>query len=425
MLTTVRVVTMSTISKGEQDDDVNMEDADNEVASSSVDVTHKAQDEAVDPPTAPLANENSEDNGDDAKSENTNERVTGGQSNATDEPVPNDQDLEKNNDPDAKSDPTNNFNNDGQSSSDNEFAKPVTEVENNDMDIWDGTIGEDPEKLNPDDLLIIKLQDENLALENHVTTLENQISVLTNKIAMLDNQVGILEGEKDNVINSANGTTRELKDLISNQHIAIINANNRITAEHNSNVGKQHQLDSLYATLRRQEQHLNYLYVALTRQEQQIHAQAAHINTIKNLHDKELRRIGLEVSKMVRSSEQKFERHVLAQRRFAAEVDRLIINIEDPEATEDEAEAEAGEEQEVEVIDLVDEDDGDDDGFQTAGGDQHAVVEQLGQVQQVMDDEQDLAIQQLSEIEQHAEDATQVTAGEESPSKRVKLTKQA
>jgi len=103
----------------------------------------------------------------------------------------------------------------------------------------------------------------------------------------------------------------------------------------------------------------------------------------------------------------------------------LIINVEDPEVTESEDEAEAdegGEQQKVEVIDLVDEND-DNDEAQFAGGVQPTAIEQPVQVQQLESEEQDAAIQQPGIGEQHVYDLTQVTAGEESPSKRVKLTK--
>lgn len=354
--------------KEDQDRDINMEDVGEENFAGPTNVVHKAQDEAMDTPAAASINNDLKNNGRDAKSGLANELTIGEQSNAS-----------------------------------HESTNPVTEVENIDRDIWDGTLGEDQEQPTPEDL-ITRLQDENLALKHQIVILENQVE--------------ILKDEKT-------ATARELRIIITNQHGALDNANNRITAHqrtitaaHNRNLGKQHQLDSLYATITRQERQLNPLYAEIARQEQQI-------NTIKNLHDKQLRRIRLEVSKMVRSTEQRLGRHASSARRFASEIDRMIINVEDPEITESEDEAEVdegGEQQEVEVIDLVDEDD-DDGEAQVAGGVQPTAIEQPVQVQQLESEEQDAAIQQPGNFEQHAYDATQVTTGEESPSKRVKLTK--
>jgi len=360
-------------SKKDQNDDASMEDVGGDMLAGSIDFAHQAHDEAMDLPTAASTNKNLEDNGRDAKSGSANELTIGEQSNAA-----------------------------------HKSTDPVTEVENIDMDIWDGTVGEDQQKSTPEDL-ITRLQDENLALKH--------------QIAILKNQVEILKGEKT-------ATARELRTIITNQHGALDNANNRITAHqrtitaaHNRNLGKQHQLDSLYATITRQERQLNPLYAQLAQQEQQITAQAARISTIKDLHDKQLRRMRLEVSKMVRSTELRLERHASSARRFAAEMNRLIINVEDPEATESEDEAaadEGGEQQEVEVIDLVDEDD--DDEAQVAGGVQPTAIEQPVQAQHLAGVEEDTVVQQPGVLEQHVEDATQVTAGEESPSKRVRLT---
>ncbi|KEQ70483.1 hypothetical protein M436DRAFT_66391 [Aureobasidium namibiae CBS 147.97] len=314
-------------SKKEQDDDASMKDVGGDILVGSIDFAHRAHDEAMDLPTATSSNNDLEDNGRDARSGPANELTIGEQSNATHKSI-----------------------------------NPVTEVENIDMDIWDGTVGEDQEQPTPEDL-ITRLQDENLALKH--------------QIAILKSHVEILKGEKT-------ATARELRTIITNQHGALDNANNRITAAHNRNLGKQHQLDSLYATLTRQERQLNPLYAQLAQQEQHIIAQAAHINTINDLHDKQLRRIRLEVSKMVRSTEQRLERHASSARRFGGEMDRLIINVEDPEVTESEDEAaadEGGERQEVEVIDLIDEDD--DDEAQLADGVQSTAIEQPVEVQQL------------------------------------------
>jgi len=380
-------------SKKDQDDDASVEDIGGDMLAGPIDFAREAHDEAVDLPTAASINKDLENNGRDAKSSPANELTVGEQSNAS-----------------------------------HKSTDPVTEVENIDMDIWDGTVGEEQEQPTPEDL-ITRLQDENL-------TLKHQISILKN-------QVEILKGEKT-------ATARELRTIITNQHGALDNANNRITAHqrtitaaHNRNLGKQHQLDSLYATLTRQERQLDPLYAQIAQQEQQINAQATHINTIKDLHDKQLRRMRLEVSKMVRSTELRLERHASSARRFAAEMDWLIINVEDPEATESEDETEAdegGEEQEVEVIDLVDEDD--DDEAQVVGGVQPPAVEQPILVQQLENEEQGsadqqpdfveqhvynskqvTADQQPDFVEQHVYNSKQVTAGEESPSKRVKLNK--
>lgn len=357
---------MRAISKRDQeDDDTSMEDVGIETISGLADVVHKAQDERMDAAAAASTNKDLENN---------------------------------NNGCDAKDELTNKFTNDDQSNATRKSANPVIDI-NNDADIWDGTTGESPEESTSKNI-IVKLQDENLALKDQV--------------ARLKNEIGILKGEKNNIINSAHTATRELRTIITNQHGALDNANNRITTERNRNLGQRHQLDSLYATLARQRDLLN--------------AQAAYIH----VHDEKVRRIKLEVNKMVRTAVQRFGRqasaNVSAARRFAAEVDRVIFNqLEDPEATEDENEAGAGEDQEVEIINLIDEDDNDGNGDQTAGNQvvdvvQPAVIEQLDQVQQVVDDEDDTAIQQPGIIEQQMDDTTQVDPSEESPRKRIRMT---
>ena len=343
-----------------------MEDINEETISSSFNIAHEAQDAATDPP------------------------VTASTS----------QDLEMEKSSDVQSDPINNFANDEQSDATHKHVNPVTEVENNDMDHWDGSIGEDIEQSTPEDLMT-KLRDENIALKHQV--------------AVLENEIGILKGERDSITNAAHITTRELRTIITNQHGALDNANNRITTERNVNLGQRHQLDSLYATLARQRDLLN--------------TQAAYIHT----HNEKIRRIKFEVNKMVRTAVQRCGRqasaNVSAARRFAAEVDRVIFNqVGDPEATEDEEEDGVAEvqivgESDIEIIDLIDEDDG--AGDQVADDAQPAVVEQLDQVQQVVDDEEDAAIQQPTIVEQHVDDTTQVDASEDSPSKRIRLTDQA
>ena len=347
----VQATTMST-NKRDQDGDDNMEDIHEETISTSINIAHEAQDAATDPPATASTSQ----------------------------------------------DPINNFANDEQSDTTHKPANPVTEVDNNDRDHQDGSIGEDSEQSTPEDLMI---RDENIALKHQV--------------AVLENEIGILKGERDSITNAAHITTRELRTIITNQHGALDNANNRITTERNVNLGQRHQLDSLYATLARQRDLLN--------------TQAAYIHT----HNEKIRRIKFEVNKMVRTAVQRCGRqasaNVSAARRFAAEVDRVIFNqVGDPEATEDEEEDGVAEvqivgESDIEIIDLIDEDDG--AGDQVADDAQPAVVEQLDQVQQVVDDEEDAAIQQPTIVEQHVDDTTQVDASEDSPSKRIRLTDQA
>lgn len=358
----VQATTMST-NKRDQDGDDNMEDIHEETISTSINIAHEAQDAATDPPATASTSQ----------------------------------------------DPINNFANDEQSDTTHKPANPVTEVDNNDRDHQDGSIGEDSEQSTPEDLMI---RDENIALKHQV--------------AVLENEIGILKGERDSITNAAHVTTRELRTIITNQHGALDNANNRITAQqyaataaHNRDLGQRYQLDSLYTTLARQRDHLN--------------AQAAYINNFERTHNEKLRRIRREVNKMVRLAVQRFNRqaaaNVAATRRFAVEVDRVIFNqVEDPEATEDEEEDGVEEvqivgESDIEIIDLIDEDDG--AGDQVADDAQPAVVEQLDQVQQVVDDEEDAAIQQPTIVEQHVDDTTQVDASEDSPSKRIRLTEPA
>jgi hypothetical protein len=370
---------MSTI-KTKQMEDANMDDLGKEIISGSVNVASEVHDDAMETPTtAPTIDE-----------------------------------LKKNDGINAKDGSAKRLASDEQSSSTGDSTNPVIEVENNNIDIWDGAFGDEPEEFTPDDL-ITKLQDENLALKQQV--------------AMHENYIAILKGDN-------NARVGELKNLIKTQTNAITNANNRITAGNNAVIhanmnvmGKQQQLDSLNETLVRQANQITARNTTITRQDQQINAQAAHINTLKRQHDAKLNRVRKQLNKMVRLAVQRQERqaqaNVTATQRFADEVEALIVEpAEDLEATESDGEGHTDEEQggEVEVINLID-DDEDDDGDQVAGGVQPAPIEQSTRWGYFSSNEHRAAIQLASVVEQHVVDTQAVDDEEESPSKRVKLTK--
>ena len=382
MLTTVRAVTMSII-KSKQMEDANMDDLGKEIISGSVNIAAEVHNDAMETPITASAND----------------------------------ELEKNNGSNAKSVLINKLANNEQRNATNDSTNPVIEVENNNIDIWDGTFGDEPEELIPDNL-ITKLQDDNLALKHQV--------------AMHENYIAILKGD-------SNARIGELKNLIKAQTDAITNANNRITFEHNAVIsanmaimGKQKQMDSLNDTLIRQTNQITARNTTITRQDQQINAQAAHINTLERQHDAKLHRIRKQLNKMVRLAVQRQERqaqaNVTATQRFADEVEALIVEpAEDLEATESDGEGHTdeehdGAEQEVEVINLID-DDEDDDGDQVAGDVQPAPIEQSTRWGYFSSNEHRAAIQLASVVEQHVVDTQAVDDEEESPSKRVKLTK--
>jgi hypothetical protein len=354
---------------GEQMQDTNMEDTSNETVSGPIDVAPEAHDAATETPTAASTISKVEDhNGSEAKDDSSNKLDKDEQSNAT-----------------------------------IDSTEPVTEVEDDDIDYFDGTYGAAPE-IPPPDVQITRLQNDKINLKN--------------KIAVLENHVAILKGD-------GRRRAAESQNLISTQHTAITNANNRITAQHtaltiadNDNAGKQRQLDSLYATLTRQGQQFAAQAAQINAQIAQINAQAAHVNTLKHQHGITLYRIRNQMEKMVKLGVSRFERQALvnasAIRSFGDDVEWLLTQgIPDPDATESEEEGgvgeeQGGEEQEMVVIDLSDDDDED----QVGGGVQSAAV--AGE---------DDTVQQFAVGEQRVI-AEESVASEESPSKRVKLTHQ-
>jgi hypothetical protein len=356
---------------GEQVQDVNMEDPSKETASGPIDVAPEAHDGATETPNAPSTISKVEDN----------------------------------NGSEAKDDSANKLDKDEQSNSINNSTDPVTEVEDDGIDYFDGTYGAAPENPPPD---------------VQITRLQNEKTNLKHRIDVLENQVAILKGD-------GRRRAAEFQNLISTQHTAITNANNRITAQHtalaiaeNNNAGKQRQLDSLYATLTRQGQQFAAQAAQINAQIAQINAQAAHINTLKHQHGNKLYRIRNQMEKMVKLAVPRFERHALtnatAIRRFGDDVEWLLTEgIADPEATESEEEGDVEEEQGVEeqemvVIDLSDDEDED----QVGGEVQSAAAAVAGEYD---------TVQQFAVGEQRVI-AGEAVASEESPSKRVKLTHQ-
>jgi uncharacterized coiled-coil protein SlyX len=412
MLIAVRAVTIMSTDMDEQTEDVNMNDSVNEAISGSIDVASKAYNDVMEPsPTAPTNIELEENNGTNAEDDYATKLAKDEQSNVT-----------------------------------SNHTNPVTEVEDTLIDIWGGTFGKDSEKPSPD-VLIARLQDENLALEDKIAVLENEIKGITgsgsnlalkNKVAVLENKVAILKGEKAKLLNTSDAKIAELKAFITTQRGALSNTNNTINNANKTIAGKQKQLDSVYAALLRQEnqiigqQHhiinqqnqLTAQAAQISRQSAQINTHAAQLTALRRVQGDKLARVRKCIDKLVRSAVLKFEANTSATRRFASELHLLLNNrVEDPEETESEEEGEGegvvdeeddGEEKEIEVIDLLDDDD----------GGEVAAVEELGHVQQSAVIEQPETVQQPLIVEQDVE-AVQAVTSEESPSKRVKLTEEA
>jgi hypothetical protein len=288
MLTTVRAATVSTI-KSKQTEDANMDDSGKEVVSGTVNIANEVHDDAIETPTAASTND----------------------------------ELKGNNGSNPKSGYANKLANNEQSDATKNSTNPVIEVENNNIDIWDGTFGDEPEELTPGNL-ITKLKDDNHALRQQV--------------AMHENYIAILKGD-------SNARVGELKNLIKTQTNAITNANNRITIQDNiilgankTIMGKQEQLDSLNDTLVRQTNRITAQGQQIIARNAQVDAQAAHINTLKRQHDAKLHHIRKQLNKMVKLASQRQERQALANvtatQRFADEVESLILEApEDLEAT--------------------------------------------------------------------------------------------
>jgi hypothetical protein len=140
ILIAVPVVTIMSTDMEEQVEDANMDDFMDETISGSIDVASKVYDDIMEPsPAAPTNIGPEENNGSGADDESATKLAKDEQGNAT-----------------------------------SNHTDPVTKVEDTSIDIWDGTFGKDPEKLSPD-ILITRLQDENLALQDKVDSLKNEI----------------------------------------------------------------------------------------------------------------------------------------------------------------------------------------------------------------------------------------------------------
>jgi hypothetical protein len=399
----------------EQVEDANMAESNHEILSGSIDVVSKAHVDAMETSSAALT----------------------------------DIGLEENNGSGADDDSATQLAMDEQSNDISNSVDPATEVEDSNIDIWDGTFGKDPEKPSPD-MLITRLQDENLALEDKIASLKNEIKdlarsasyiALKNKVSVLEHQVAILKGDKTRLSETSDAKIAELKAFITTQHGALSNTNNTINNANRTIAGKQKQLDSVYAAFVRQEnQILSQQHHIITQQNQlttqaaytntlqnQLTAQAAHINTLQAKHKKQLHNIRKCMNKMFRSMVHRSQKHASETssitRRRASELELLLNGqVEDPEETESEeeedeegdAEEEDGnEEKEIEVIDLLDNDD----------GGEVAATEEPGYVHQSAVAEQPVTVQRPPVVEQDVT-AGQALASEEPPSKRVKLTEQ-
>jgi hypothetical protein len=401
MLIAVRAVTIMSTDTEEQVEDADMDDTVDSTVSGSIDVASKAHEDVMKIPTAASMNIGlEENNGINADDDSATKLAKDEQINATDI-----------------------------------STDPATEVEDSNIDIWDGNFGKDPEKLSPD-ILVTRLQGDNLALQNKVTFLENEITdiaqsvsylALKNKVAVLENKVAILKGNKTRLSETSNEKIAELKAFITTQHNALSNTNNTINNANRTIAGKQKQLDSVYAALLRQENQILGQQHHIITQQNQITAQAAHINTLQTKHKKQLHNIRKYLNKMYRSVIHRSQKHATEvssiTRRCASELELVLNNrVEDPEATEGEEDEEedvdvngedGNEEKEIEVIDLLDEND----------GGEVAAIEEPGHIHQSTIFEHLDTVQQPPIVEQD-DIAVQAVASEESSNKRVKLTEQ-
>lgn len=282
---------------------------------------------------------------------------------------------------------------------------------------------------------LAKLQEENTALKNENTFLKN---------------------DRQHLIVRANSGIHRLRTILTGKDASI-------TVAKKSVAGKQKQLDSLYATLQRQEK--------------QITAQATEITTLQQKQAAKLKKIRLRMNTMARKNAKRFERqmaeNVYEAREWADAVRLLIKQETDSERDEEDEQVESEDEDEDEnggqekgakdgemvVIEINDDDEDVGIGQSTVNeqptvGQQSDVGEQPNMAQQstVMDqppvNEQSASNEQFTSNEQSAviqqsdtgEQPTtaqqppvteqpstteQSDASEEHPNKRIKLTEEA
>lgn len=241
----------------------------------------------------------------------------------------------------------------------------------------------------------------------------------------LKNDIAFLKNANQNLINCGNREIHRLNTILHARDATITAANKSIA-------GKQKQLDSLYATLQRQEK--------------QIKAQVASIATLEQKHAAKLKKIRLRMNAMVRENTKRFQRHYaenVSQIGIWADDVKNLIKYEtesergsDYEEDEDEDEDEDHDEQtqdanggEMVVIEINDDEEAAGT-KQSTSNEQSAVNEQSDVAQQSVSDQQSGAGEQLNTtqkplVTEQPSVTEQPATSEEHPNKRVKLTKEA
>lgn len=244
----------------------------------------------------------------------------------------------------------------------------------------------------------------------------------------LKNEIAFLKGAKQNLINVGNREFSRLSNILRARDATITVANKSIA-------GKQKQLDSLYATLQRQEKHTR--------------AQAAQIATLEQKHATKLKKIRLRMNAMVGENTKRFQRHYsenVSQIGIWADDVKNLIKYEtesergsDDEEIEDEYEDEDDDEQtqdanggEMVVIEINDDEEAAGTKQSTSNdqstSNEQSDVAQLSTVNEQSDTGEQPAVLKQSDtgenlnIAQQPLVTEQPATSEEHPNKRVKLT---
>ncbi|KAH0400569.1 hypothetical protein KCU89_g5054, partial [Aureobasidium melanogenum] len=213
-----------------------------------------------------------------------------------------------------------------------------------------------------------------------------------NGFTKLQDENTFLKNDRQHLIMRANAEIHRLSVILTERDASI-------TVAKKSIAGKQKQLDSLYATLQRQEK--------------QITAQAAQITTLQEKQAAKLKKIRLRMNVMARRNAKRFERqlaeNVYEVREWADAVKLLIkqetdsergsdeeeeVGTEDEDEDEDGGQAKGAKDGEMVVIEINDD--------ETAGAEQPTVNEQSAVHQQSDTSEQPTIAPQSTVIEQSA-----------------------
>lgn len=233
--------------------------------------------------------------------------------------------------------------------------------------------------------------------EHSANTSNNAETTPVIDIAKLQEENTFLKNDRQHLIQLANTKLHRLRTLLTEKDATISVAKKSIA-------GKQKQLDSLYATLQRQEK--------------QIKAQNAQLVKLQQKQAAKLNKIRLRMNLMARRSKKRFERHMAENaydaREWADQVKSLIKQEDESEPGSDyEEEEDVGSEdedddggrvkgamdREMMVIEINDDDEAADAG-QAAGNEQSAVVQQSDTNEQPTTAQQSAVIEQALANEQ-------------------------